>query len=80
MTLTIAEISYLRAQRLGRLATIQPDGSPQVKPVGFRYHPELGTIDINEGKYCGARRQHCFYRIFQAPIPAKFRSRSDREI
>jgi pyridoxamine 5'-phosphate oxidase family protein len=47
MTLTSAEISYLRAQRLGRLATIQPDGSPQVKPVGFRYNPELGTIDIS---------------------------------
>lgn len=25
---------------------IQPDGSPQVKPVGFRYNPGLGTIDV----------------------------------
>ena len=46
MPLTSAEIDYLEAQQLGRLATIQPDGSPQVKPVGFRYNPELGTIDI----------------------------------
>jgi pyridoxamine 5'-phosphate oxidase family protein len=47
LTLTNAEIGYLRDQGLlGRLATIQPDGSPQVKPVGFRYNPELGTIDI----------------------------------
>jgi pyridoxamine 5'-phosphate oxidase family protein len=46
MTLTSAEIDYLQAQRLGRLATLQPDGSPQVKPVGFRYNAELGTIDI----------------------------------
>jgi pyridoxamine 5'-phosphate oxidase family protein len=46
MTLTSAEIDYLRARQLGRLATLQPDGSPQVKPVGFRYNPELGTIDI----------------------------------
>ena len=46
MPLTGAEIEYLEAQRLGRLATIQPDGSPQVKPVGFRYNAELGTIDI----------------------------------
>lgn len=46
MPLTSAEIGYLGAQRLGRLATIQPDGSPQVKPVGFRYNAELGTIDI----------------------------------
>jgi pyridoxamine 5'-phosphate oxidase family protein len=46
MTFTEAEIEYLETQQLGRLATIQPDGSPQVKPVGFRYNPELGTIDI----------------------------------
>jgi pyridoxamine 5'-phosphate oxidase family protein len=47
MALTSAEIDYLQAQRLGRLATVQPDGSPQVKPVGFRYNPDLGTIDIS---------------------------------
>src|ERR1700757_3739795 len=46
MPLTGAEVEYLEAQQLGRLATIQPDGSPQVKPVGFRYNAELGTIDI----------------------------------
>jgi pyridoxamine 5'-phosphate oxidase family protein len=46
MTFTDAETAYLASQRLGRLATIQPDGSPQVKPVGFRYNPELGTIDV----------------------------------
>jgi pyridoxamine 5'-phosphate oxidase family protein len=46
MPLTGAEIEYLEGQRLGRLATIQPDGSPQVKPVGFHYNAELRTIDI----------------------------------
>ena len=46
MTFTEAGIGYLTSQRLGRLATIQCDGSPQVKPVGFRYNPELGTIDV----------------------------------
>jgi pyridoxamine 5'-phosphate oxidase family protein len=46
MPLTGAEVEYLEAQQLGRLATIQADGSPQVKPVGFRYNAELGTIDI----------------------------------
>ena len=45
--LSPAEISYLESQPLGRLATIQPDGSPQVKPVGFRYNPELGTVDVS---------------------------------
>ena len=47
MTITDAEIGYLRSQRLGGLATIQPDGSPQVKPVGVSYNADLGTIDIH---------------------------------
>jgi pyridoxamine 5'-phosphate oxidase family protein len=47
MTFTDPESAYLASQRLGRLATIGPDGSPQVKPVGFRYNPGLGTIDVS---------------------------------
>lgn len=31
---------------LGRLATIRPDGTPQVSPVGFTYNEQLGTIDV----------------------------------
>jgi pyridoxamine 5'-phosphate oxidase family protein len=46
MTLTEAEQRFLSAQRHGRLVTIAPDGTPQVKPVGFRYNQQLGTIDI----------------------------------
>ena len=43
---TQAEIDYLQSQRLGRIATTGPDGHPHVVPVGFRYNPELDTIDI----------------------------------
>jgi pyridoxamine 5'-phosphate oxidase family protein len=43
---TPEEIAYLQSQRLGRLATVGPDGQPHVVPVGFRYNPELDTIDI----------------------------------
>lgn len=43
---TRAEIDYLQGQRLGRLATVGPDGRPHVVPVGFRYNAELETIDI----------------------------------
>jgi PPOX class F420-dependent enzyme/OxyR family protein/uncharacterized protein (TIGR02246 family) len=39
-------VQYLRSQSQGRLATIGGDGSPQNKPVGYRYNAELGTIDI----------------------------------
>ncbi|WP_280418646.1 PPOX class F420-dependent oxidoreductase [Nocardia carnea] len=45
-TFTPEHLDYLAGQRLGRLATVAPDGSPQNNPVGFRYNPELGTIDI----------------------------------
>jgi PPOX class F420-dependent enzyme/OxyR family protein len=37
---------YLAEQRHGVLATIAPGGSPQAKPVGFRYDAKRGTIDI----------------------------------
>jgi pyridoxamine 5'-phosphate oxidase family protein len=40
------ELAYLLSQRLGRLATVRPDGTPQVAPVGFRYHAELDVIHI----------------------------------
>jgi pyridoxamine 5'-phosphate oxidase family protein len=43
---TETEVAYLDSQRLGRLATVQPNGTVQVSPVGFTYNPELSTIDI----------------------------------
>lgn len=45
-TLTPEQIDYLAGQRLGRLATVDATGAPQNNPVGFRYNPDLGTIDI----------------------------------
>ena len=43
---TPQEIAYLQSQLLGRLATVGADGDPHVVPVGFRYNPDLDTIDI----------------------------------
>jgi pyridoxamine 5'-phosphate oxidase family protein len=40
------ELKYLQTQRLGRLATVNERGEPQIAAVGFRYNPELDTIDI----------------------------------
>ena len=45
-TLTDAEQRFLARQPRGHLATIGPDGTPQVKPLGFAYNAALGTIDI----------------------------------
>lgn len=43
---TEAEVTYLRSQRIARLATSQPDGTLQNNPVGFGVNEALGTIDI----------------------------------
>ncbi|HEY0811835.1 MAG TPA: PPOX class F420-dependent oxidoreductase [Pseudonocardia sp.] len=41
-----AELAFLAAVRLARLATIGPDGAPQVRPVGFSVDATTGTVDI----------------------------------
>ena len=46
MILTDAERRFLARQPLGHLATIGPDGTPQVKPLGVTWNADLGTIDI----------------------------------
>jgi pyridoxamine 5'-phosphate oxidase family protein len=40
------ERTFLTTQPLGRLATLAPQGAPQVRPVGFTLNEALGTIDI----------------------------------
>jgi pyridoxamine 5'-phosphate oxidase family protein len=46
MMLSDAEQRFLTRQPRGHLSTIGPDGTPQVKPLGFAYNAALGTIDI----------------------------------
>ncbi|MGN6676785.1 MAG: PPOX class F420-dependent oxidoreductase [Streptosporangiaceae bacterium] len=43
---TTAEIDYLAEQRLGRIATVGPDGQPHVVPTSFRYNSEHDAIDV----------------------------------
>ena len=62
MILTDAEQRFLARQPLGRLATVGPDGTPQVKPLAFTYNAALGTIDIS-GWNMGASAK---YRNIQA--------------
>jgi pyridoxamine 5'-phosphate oxidase family protein len=40
MTFTSSELAYLTTRSLGRLATIGPDGAPQVHPVAYWYDPD----------------------------------------
>jgi pyridoxamine 5'-phosphate oxidase family protein len=39
-------LAYLNSQRVGRLATVQPNGTIQVSPVGFYYNARFHPIDI----------------------------------
>ena len=50
------EIAYLRSQRLGRLATQQPNGTLQASPVGFTVDPDTGTIDVHGFRMSDSRK------------------------
>jgi pyridoxamine 5'-phosphate oxidase family protein len=56
MVFTDAELAYLRTQRLGRLATIAPNGTLHNNPVGFRVDADAGVIDIG-GRMMGASQK-----------------------
>lgn len=44
---TLNELRFLEARPgLARIATVGPDGTPHVVPVGWAYNPELDTIDV----------------------------------
>jgi len=43
---TDEELEYLAGQRLGRIATVGPEGQPHVVPTSFRYNPEHDAIDV----------------------------------
>jgi pyridoxamine 5'-phosphate oxidase family protein len=43
---TDAELEYLAGQRLGRIATVGPDGQPHVVPTSFRYNADYDAIDV----------------------------------
>ena len=56
MVFTDGELAYLRSQRLGRLATVAPDGTLQNNPVGFSVDEQAGVINIG-GRNMGASRK-----------------------
>ncbi|MDA2889514.1 PPOX class F420-dependent oxidoreductase [Mycolicibacterium sp. BiH015] len=56
MTFTALEIEFMKQADLGRLATIQPDGTPQNSPVGFTYNESLGTVDIGGYEMAKSRK------------------------
>src|SRR5260221_11076520 len=59
---TDSELAYLLGQRLGRLATVRPDGRPQIAPVGFRYNAELDVVDIGGQFMCRTKKSRNILR------------------
>lgn len=52
-----AELAYLaEGGKLGRLATVDSDGAPQVVPVGWNYNPETDTIDVGGHDFARTRK------------------------
>ena len=49
------EIGYLTGQRLGRLATVTPDGRAHVVPTGFRLDDQRSAIEISGHNLSGRR-------------------------
>ena len=46
MPFTDEESAYLRSQRLARIATVAPDGQPDVVPVGYEFDGAANHTDI----------------------------------
>src|SRR5436309_1443793 len=61
---TAKELEFLATQRLGRLATVNPKGHPQIAPVGFHYNPDLDVIEIGGQNFSQSKK---FRNIQQNP-------------
>jgi pyridoxamine 5'-phosphate oxidase family protein len=70
------ELAYLRAQTLGRMATVGPDGQPHVAPVTFHFNEaedaiDLGGIDFaNTKKWRDAKRHRLVTLLIDDASPA----------
>lgn len=66
---TEAELTYLRTERLlGRLATVGPDGTPHVMPVGWRIGPAENVIEITGRNFAATKKFRDVARTGKAAI------------
>jgi len=66
---TEAELTYLRTERLlGRLATVGPDGTPHVTPVGWRLSSDGTGIEITGRNFAGTKKFRDVARTHLAAI------------
>jgi pyridoxamine 5'-phosphate oxidase family protein len=65
---TDSELDYLASQRLGRIATVGPDGQPHVVPTSFRYNAEHDAIDIGGMRMSQTKKLRDVQRTGRASI------------
>ena len=65
---TDKELEYLAGQRLGRIATVGPDGQPHVVPTTFRYNAEHDAIDVGGMRMSQTKKLHDVQRTGRASI------------
>jgi pyridoxamine 5'-phosphate oxidase family protein len=58
MVFTDAELVYLGSQRLGRLATLTPEGDLQNSPVGYHVDAAAGVINVYGRDLGNSRKFH----------------------
>ncbi len=56
VTLTEAQLAFVTDRHLATLSTVRRDGTPHVVPVGFRYNPDEGTIDIGGLNFANSKK------------------------
>jgi len=62
------ELDYLAGQRLGRIATVGPDGQPHVVPTSFRYNAEHDAIDVGGMRMSTTKKLRDVQRTGRASI------------
>src|SRR5216683_3937397 len=65
---TDKELEYLAGQRLGRIATVGPDGQPHVVPTTFRYNAEHDAIDVGGMRMSQTKKLRDVQRTGRASI------------
>jgi pyridoxamine 5'-phosphate oxidase family protein len=65
-----AELAYLNGggRRLARIATVGPDGTPHVVPVGWRYNRREDTIEVSGRDFAATKKFRDVARSGRAAI------------
>lgn len=63
------EVAFLQSGgRLARIATVGPDGTPHVVPVGWTYNPDTDTIDVGGRDFTNTKKFRDVARTGRAAI------------